>query len=92
MRVPIAVALLLTGCAADQLRLDRTGGFANQAKTTVSAARAFITGMQARRREAAVALVASDPSCRWGPVIVIDSFRFRASSAAPKTGKDKHTA
>ena len=72
MRVAVAVSLLLTGCAANQLRLERASSFSTQAKTTVAAARAFVSDVQARRREAAVALVASDPSCLWGPSIVVD--------------------
>ena len=72
MRFGIAIALLLGGCAANQLRLERASSFSTQARTTVAAARAFTTGVQTRRREAAVALVASDASCLWGPVIIVD--------------------
>lgn len=72
MRVGIAISLLLAGCAANQLRVERANSFSTQAMTTVAAARTFIAGVQTRRRDAAVALVASDPSCLWGPVIIVD--------------------
>jgi hypothetical protein len=64
--------LLLSACAADQLRLERAGDLSTQAKTTVAAANNYVAGVQTRRRDAAIALVASDPTCTWGPYITID--------------------
>lgn len=74
MRVAIgAVILALSACAADTLRIERANSLSTQAATTVAAARAYVADVQARRREGAVALVASDPSCLWGPSIVVDA-------------------
>jgi hypothetical protein len=64
--------LLLSACAADQLRLERAGDLSTQAKKTVAAANNYVAGVQTRRRDAAIALVASDPTCTWGPYITID--------------------
>ncbi len=67
-----ACLLPLAGCAADTIRLERAGAVSTQAKATVSAAQAYVADVRERRREGAVALVASDPSCLWGPSIEVD--------------------
>lgn len=73
MRFILSACLLaLSACAADTLRLERAGVVSTQAKATVAAARAYVADVRTRRREGAVALVASDPSCLWGPSIVVD--------------------
>jgi hypothetical protein len=73
MRSVLLGVLLLSACAADQVRLERAGDVSTQAKTTVDAANAYVAGVQTRRRDAAIALVASDPTCTWGPYLTIDA-------------------
>ena len=72
MRSAALSLLLLSACAADQLRLERAGDLSTQAKATAAAANSYVAEVQTRRRDAAVALVASDPSCTWGPYLTID--------------------
>jgi hypothetical protein len=73
MRYTALGFLLLSGCAADQLRLDQAGDVSTQAKATVAAANSYTAQVQRRHREAAIALVASDPTCDWGDYLTIDS-------------------
>lgn len=72
MRTAALGFLLLAGCAANQVRLEIAGDVSTKAKATTAAASAYVADVQARRREAAVALVASDPTCTWGSSIVMD--------------------
>jgi len=67
-----AILLALAGCAADTIRLEHANSVSTQAKATVGAAKLYVSEVQVRRREAGIALVASDPSCLWGPSITID--------------------
>jgi hypothetical protein len=69
----VAIALVLSACAANELRIERANSLSAQAKVTVGAGRAYIADLQTRRREAAVALIASDPSCLWVPSLTVDS-------------------
>lgn len=81
MRYLLLLCLLpLPGCAADTIRLERAGAVSTQAKATASAAQAYVANVRDKRREGAVALVASDPGCLWGPSIVVD--RERTGDAA----------
>ncbi|MBV2149813.1 hypothetical protein KRZ98_16325 [Sphingobium sp. AS12] len=66
------VGLLLSSCAADVLRLEYAGQVSTQAGALVQSAKGYVADVKARRREANIALVASDPSCSWGDVLVID--------------------
>lgn len=58
-----ATALLLPGCANNAIRLAAAGDVQAQSRTAVSAAARYFDAIEQRRREAAAALVASDPSC-----------------------------
>jgi len=75
--MPKAVAftlfLGLSACAADIVRLEHAGAVSTQATATVNAARAYLFDVQARRREANIALVASDPGCSWGSSVTTDT-------------------
>ncbi|MEP9403637.1 hypothetical protein [Sphingomonas sp. VNH70] len=68
-----AIPLMLSACAANELRIERANSLSAQAKVTVAAGRTYITDLQARRREAALALIASDPSCLWVPTLTVDA-------------------
>ncbi|KWV95075.1 hypothetical protein [Erythrobacter sp. AP23] len=72
MRIAILAALLLSGCAASNLQLERAGAASTVTRSTVALARNYTNELQLRRREAAVALVASDPLCMWGGTITVD--------------------
>lgn len=74
MRYAIVISFLaLSACAADLVRIEQANSLSTQAKTIVAAARAYVTDVQTRRRDAAVALIASDPSCLWSSALVVDS-------------------
>jgi formate dehydrogenase maturation protein FdhE len=62
----------LTACAADVVRLEYAGQVSTQAGALVVAARTYTKDVEARRRDANIALVASDPSCNWGDTLIID--------------------
>lgn len=65
-------ALLLAGaCAGNAVRVEHAGEVAAAGSAATAKTGVFLDTLRAARREANVALVASDPSCRWGPQIVI---------------------
>lgn len=68
-----AALLVLTACAADTVRLERAGTVSTQARAVTIGVNAYVADVQARRREANVALVASDASCDWGDAITVDT-------------------
>lgn len=55
--------LLLAGCAGNAIRLEAAGAVQRDAQAAVAAAGRYFDEVEARRRAAAAALVASDPSC-----------------------------
>jgi len=57
------VPLVLTGCATDAFRLEAAGAVQTQSREAVTATASYFDAIEQRRREAAAALVASDPSC-----------------------------
>jgi hypothetical protein len=57
------VPLLLAGCATDAIRLEAAGAVQARSREAVSATTSYFDAFDRRRREAAAALVASDPSC-----------------------------
>lgn len=69
----LMVMFALTSCAANVVRLEHTGEVSTKAKAVTEAVDAYVVDVQARRRAANVALVASDPSCTWGDEIVVDT-------------------
>ena len=68
-----ATLLALTACAANTVRLERAGTVSTQAKSVIVGVSAYVADVQARRREANVALVASNPSCDWRNAIIVDT-------------------
>jgi hypothetical protein len=67
-----ALLLLLSSCAANEVRLEYAGTVASQAKQVTDATNKYVEGVQARRREASITLLANNPQCQWGEVIKID--------------------
>lgn len=66
MRRPVLSLLLfasLAGCAGNALRLEAAGAVQRDSRVAVAAAARYFDGIEQRRRAAAAALVASDPSC-----------------------------
>ncbi|MBB3693245.1 hypothetical protein [Sphingomonas sp. BK580] len=59
----LAAALLLTGCATNALRAQAATDVAARGREALTATAAYLDSVEQRRREAAAALVASDPSC-----------------------------
>jgi hypothetical protein len=57
------VPLLLAGCATNAIRLEAAGAVQARSREAVSATASYFDAFDRRRREAAAALVASDPSC-----------------------------
>ncbi|TVV71454.1 hypothetical protein [Sphingomonas solaris] len=58
-----AVAALLGGCATNAVRLETAGTVQTRSREAVTAASTYFDTIEQRRRAAAAALVASDPSC-----------------------------
>lgn len=58
-----ASTLLLPGCATNAIRITAAGEVQNQSRAAVTAAGRYFDAIEQRRREAAAALVASDPTC-----------------------------
>jgi hypothetical protein len=62
--LPIPAALLVSaGCANNAIRLDTASSLQIRSREAVAATAAYFDAVEQRRREAAAALVASDPSC-----------------------------
>ncbi|MBY9064823.1 hypothetical protein K7957_17940 [Sphingomonas yunnanensis] len=59
----LAAALLLTGCATNAVRIQAAGDVTARGREAITATAAYLESVEQRRREAAAALVASDPSC-----------------------------
>lgn len=61
---PLMIApLLLAGCATNALRLEAAGAVQARTREAITATASYFDTIEQRRREAAAALVASDPSC-----------------------------
>ncbi|HEX8446755.1 MAG TPA: hypothetical protein VF649_09085 [Sphingomonas sp.] len=56
-------AALLAGCAANRIRLDTARTVTATSTAATTAARSYFADVEARRMQAAAAIVASDPSC-----------------------------
>lgn len=62
--LPLMIApLLLAGCATNAIRLEAAGAVKARSREAVTATASYFDAIEQRRREAAAALVASDPSC-----------------------------
>ena len=62
--LPLMIApLLLAGCATNAIRLEAAGTLQARSREAVTATAGYFDAIEQRRREAAAALVASDPSC-----------------------------
>jgi hypothetical protein len=62
--LPVMTVLpLLAGCATNAIQLETAGTVRARSREAVSATTAYFGAIEQRRREAAAALVASDPSC-----------------------------
>jgi len=73
-QIPVWLLLLaLSACAANVVRLEHASAVSTQATATVNAANAYLADVRARRREANIALVASDPHCGWGDFVTTDT-------------------
>lgn len=76
----LCAAVPLAGCATNAIRLESAGATQTSSREAVKAANGWFDAIEQRRRDAAAALVASDPSC-----LPMTSLRIqvpRASSAA----------
>lgn len=63
-RVAVCLALAaLPGCATNAIRLESARSAETNGRAAVAAASTYFDAIEQRRREAAAALVASDPSC-----------------------------
>ena len=54
---------LLAGCAGNAMRLEAAGAVQRDSRAAIAASARYLDAIEARRRAAAAALVASDPSC-----------------------------
>jgi hypothetical protein len=62
--LPVMIVMpLLAGCATNAIQLQTAGTVQARSREAVSATTVYFDGIEQRRREAAAALVASDPSC-----------------------------
>lgn len=59
----ILIPLLLAGCATNAIRLEQAGAVQARSREAVTATASYFDAIEQRRRVAAAALVASDPSC-----------------------------
>jgi hypothetical protein len=59
----MTVPLLLAGCATNAIRLEAAGAVQARSREAVTGTASYFDAIEQRRREAAAALVASDPSC-----------------------------
>lgn len=66
-----ASLLALAGCAAQTVLVGDTRSFVTSANAAGDKAAAFFAEARRRQLEANVLLVASDPSCRWGPYLYL---------------------
>lgn len=69
--VALSLAPLLMGCAAQRIVVGDTRGFVAAGRNAGTEASAFFERARQRQIEANVLLVASDPSCEWGPAIYL---------------------
>jgi hypothetical protein len=61
--LPALIGPLLAGCATNAIQLETAGTVQARSREAVSATTIYFDAIEQRRREAAAALVASDPSC-----------------------------
>ena len=59
----MTVPVFLAGCATNVVRLEAAGAMQARSRAAVTATASYFDAIEQRRREAAAALVASDPSC-----------------------------
>ncbi|MBB6505254.1 hypothetical protein F4693_002242 [Sphingomonas endophytica] len=59
----LLVSALLAGCAGNAIRLEAAGAVQRDTRAAIAASARYFDEIEARRRAAAAALVASDPSC-----------------------------
>ena len=59
----LTVPLVLSGCATNAIRLEAAGAVQARSRDAVTATASYFEAIEQRRRDAAAALVASDPSC-----------------------------
>ncbi len=59
----MTVPVFLAGCATNVVRLEAAGAMEARSRAAVTATASYFDAIEQRRREAAAALVASDPSC-----------------------------
>lgn len=86
LRVVYLAALILSGCAANTVRIEHAGTVSTQAAEVVKGTKAYVATVQARRRDAVIALVASDPSCKWGSTLYMDTQWTPRPPPAPAVG------
>lgn len=75
--------LLLAGCATNAIRLEAAGAVQARSREAVTATASYFDAIEQRRREAAAALVASDPSCLPATPLRIQVPIAPAAPAAP---------
>lgn len=70
----LVLAIILSGCATNTIRMERAGTMTEAARTATDATRVLMADVQAENRNALIDLVASDPNCRLPtPLIAQDA-------------------
>ena len=85
-------ALLLAGCATNAIRLETAGTIQTRSREAVTAASTYFDAIEQRRRAAAAALVASDPSCLPATPLRIQVPIASTAGAAPLCPADEAPA
>ena len=85
-------ALLLAGCATNAIRLETAGTVQTRSREAVTAASTYFDAIEQRRRAAAAALVASDPSCLPATPLRIQVPIASTAGAAPLCPADEAPA
>ncbi len=61
----LLAATLLSGCATNQLRIERAGAVVQEGQPLVTASKALIADIAATSRDASIELALADPLCDW---------------------------
>ena len=85
-------ALLLAGCATNAVWLETAGTVQTRSREAVTAASTYFDAIEQRRRAAAAALVASDPSCLPATPLRIQVPIASTAGAAPLCPADEAPA
>ncbi|WP_108810184.1 hypothetical protein [Sphingorhabdus sp. Alg231-15] len=62
--IALTLAITLSGCATDVIRIERAGTMTDAARSATDATRVLMADVQSENRKALIDLVAVDPNCR----------------------------